>query len=138
MKRIATFSFAVALMISFSLMPVGAANRIKRDQAAVSFPETVKLLGVLLRGDYVIVHDEEMMALGEACTYVYTSDYGQPGKLIISFQWRSAFRSPEHSTSRRCCSSCRPRCSLYPVNRSLSGCVLEREAGMHAKQNGSC
>ncbi|PYP86565.1 MAG: hypothetical protein DMF61_12860 [Blastocatellia bacterium AA13] len=85
MKRIATFSFAVALMISFSLMPVGAANRIKRDQAAVSFPETVKLLGVLLRGDYVIVHDEEMMALGEACTYVYTSDSGQPGKLVISF-----------------------------------------------------
>ena len=86
MKRLFVFFFAFAfLMITFSFEPAMTASSAAREQAAVSFPETVKLLNVLLRGDYVIVHDEEMMAKGEPCTYVYRSDSGQPGQLVVAF-----------------------------------------------------
>ena len=85
MKRLAVLFFGFALMISFTFAPAGAAKPNPRDQAAVSFPETVKLLSVFLRGDYVIVHDEDLMAKGQPCTYIYRSESGQPGKLVIAF-----------------------------------------------------
>jgi hypothetical protein len=42
-------------------------------------------MGVLLRGEYLIVHDEERMAKGEPCTYVYRRKEGHAGKLVVSF-----------------------------------------------------
>ena len=85
MKRLTVFFLGFALLISFTFAQAGAARSTTREQALVNFPETVKLLSVLLRGDYVIVHDEEMMSMGEPCTYIYRSESGQPGKLVLSF-----------------------------------------------------
>ena len=42
-----------------------------RESAVVEFADLVKLGGVLLRGEYLVVHDEQRMANGEACTYIY-------------------------------------------------------------------
>lgn len=53
----------------------------KSERATVEFTETVKLLGVMLKGEYFIVHDEDLMAKGEDCTYVYDAS----GKLVVSF-----------------------------------------------------
>ena len=60
--------------------------------AVVEFPGKVKLLGVILKGEYVFVHDEERMARGEACTYIYTNRAGQPGRLVVSFHCRPVER----------------------------------------------
>ena len=38
-------------------------------------------MGVMLRGEYLFVHDDEKMAKGLDCTYVYDS----AGKLVVSF-----------------------------------------------------
>ena len=101
MKRLAVLFFGFALMISFTFTQAGAANSNIREQAAVSFPETVKLLNVLLRGDYVIVHDEALMAYGLPCTYVYRSESGEPGKLVVSFHCEHVERDKvEHFTAR--------------------------------------
>ena len=101
MKRLAVLFFGLALMISFTFARAGAARSTTREQAAVSFPETVKLINVLLRGDYVIVHDEELMANGLPCTYVYRSESGQPGKLVVSFHCVHVEREKvEHFTVR--------------------------------------
>jgi hypothetical protein len=55
------------------------------DWAVVEFPDQVKLLNVILKGEYLFVHDEEKMAAGQDCTYVYSHDKGKQGKLIVSF-----------------------------------------------------
>lgn len=67
----------------FAAQIKGGAPRL--EKAAVEFTETVKLLDVLLKGEYIFVHDDDKMAKGEDCTYVYTSDRGRQGKLVTSF-----------------------------------------------------
>jgi hypothetical protein len=53
----------------------------KQERATVEFTQTVKLLDVFLKGEYLIVHDEDKMAKGEDCTYLYD----RSGKLVVSF-----------------------------------------------------
>jgi hypothetical protein len=57
-----------------------------REQFSVMFPDLVRLQGALLKGSYIIVHDEERMAHGKDCLYVYTSVKGEPGKLVTSYR----------------------------------------------------
>jgi hypothetical protein len=56
------------------------------QKAVVEFTEPVKLLGVILKGSYLFLHDEGKMARGEPCSWVYAR--GQTGKfdrLVASF-----------------------------------------------------
>jgi len=83
MKRLLfAASMFTALVITIGVFTAQAkTERKNNDRAIVEFTETVKLLGVFLKGDYVIVHDEDRMAKGEACTYVYDAK----GALVVSF-----------------------------------------------------
>jgi hypothetical protein len=69
-----------ALMIG-ALVTSAATETKKTERATIQFTEPVKLLNVMLKGEYTFVHDEEKMAKGEDCTYIYDSS----GKLIVSF-----------------------------------------------------
>ena len=62
------------------------AGRIQK--AKVEFTEPLKLKNVILRGEYQFVHDEDKMAKGEACTYIYDA----AGKLVISFHCEPVVR----------------------------------------------
>lgn len=73
---------AAAIVVAVSAK---AENAPKRESAIVEFTNTVKLVDVLLRGQYLIVHDEERMAKGEACTYVYRGTAEKVDKLVTSF-----------------------------------------------------
>ena len=53
----------------------------KLQKAKVEFTETIKLKDVMLRGEYLFVHDDEKLAKGLDCTYIYDSS----GKLVVSF-----------------------------------------------------
>ncbi|MEK6302388.1 MAG: hypothetical protein AABO41_16885 [Acidobacteriota bacterium] len=56
------------------------------QKAAVEFTEPVKLLGVILRGSYLFLHDEAKMERGEPCTSVYgRGETGKFDKLVASF-----------------------------------------------------
>ena len=71
---------------SFSTRSVGrvsAANN--KERGVVTFTQTVQLLNVTLKGQYLFVHDDAAMARGEACTYVYKGLVAEPSKLVISF-----------------------------------------------------
>ncbi len=87
MKRI---SFAM-LIIGLIAMTGGVfANPVnpdkpRKEKAVVEFAQTVKWMDVLLRGEYLIVHDEEAMAQGKPCTYVYKGNKEQADKLVLSF-----------------------------------------------------
>jgi hypothetical protein len=81
--------FAVILALALVGQPLTTANGgvspLHKEQAIVEFKTPVKLMHVILEGEYLFVHDEDKMQAGEACTYVYKSEGGIPGKLVISF-----------------------------------------------------
>jgi len=74
------------VMLAFANAPdVNGMNKIsQREEAVVEFTETVKLQGVLLRGQYMIYHDDTKMAAGEPCLSIYTMKAGKRDKLVIS------------------------------------------------------
>jgi hypothetical protein len=43
------------------------------------------LLGVVLKGRYLVIHHEGLMQQGKPCTYFYTLDGDTQGKLVASF-----------------------------------------------------
>lgn len=79
--------FLLAGSMLFALMMVGAfaaharTDSKSNERATVQFTETYKLLGVFLKGEYLVVHDEGRMAKGEDCTYLYD----RSGVLVVSF-----------------------------------------------------
>ena len=76
-----------AVMLSTSSAPsvTNAANAVKKKSAVMRFDQPVKLMGLTLKGEYLIVHDDAAMARGEACTFVYKGVAEDPGKLVVSF-----------------------------------------------------
>ena len=84
-----------ALSLSSSLIsPVNSAAALdKRERATTIFYEPVTVLGVTLRGEYLFVHDDEAMARGEACTYIYKGLEETPRKLAVSFHCTPALRA---------------------------------------------
>jgi hypothetical protein len=75
-------SLLAALIITIGVLAVQAKTEAgKGERATVEFTDTVKLKGVFLRGQYLIVHDEEKMAKGEDCSYFYD----RSGRLVVSF-----------------------------------------------------
>ena len=88
MKRIVYILFVlfIASTLSSGLWPSSSGIAApRRESAVVEFAETVKLNGVLLRGQYLIVHDEERMARGEPCTYFYRGNRQDEAKLVTAF-----------------------------------------------------
>src|SRR5262249_20957640 len=73
------------IMASGAFAASGRANNPQIEKAKVRFDDPVKLLDVTLKGEYLFVHDEDKMARGEPCTYVYTHVAGQEDKLVLSF-----------------------------------------------------
>jgi hypothetical protein len=88
MKRILLVSLVMlgALAVSGGPGSTGRGKAASRFQSAVvEFDQTVRLQGVLLRGQYLIAHEEELMAYGEPCTYIYHGTQVNPSRLVIAF-----------------------------------------------------
>jgi hypothetical protein len=83
MKRLlVTTSMLAALVITIGVFTAHARTEAKKtERATIQFNEPVKLLNVILKGEYLFVHDEAKMASGQDCTYVYDKS----GKLVASF-----------------------------------------------------
>src|SRR6185369_13539576 len=81
MKRLIFTASILAALVTVIGVAAARTNPAPKERASVEFTQTVKLGDALLKGNYYIVHDEERMAKGEDCTYVYDS----AGKLVVSF-----------------------------------------------------
>jgi hypothetical protein len=75
----------VMLALVFAVPARASTEYQQREETVVEFTETVKLMGVLLRGQYLIYHDDDKMAEGEACLYIYSMKAGKRDKLVASF-----------------------------------------------------
>jgi len=86
MKRMILAIPLLMVMLAFANAPTanGMNNISQREEAVVEFTETVKLQGVLLRGQYLIFHDDTKMEAGEPCLSIYTMKAGKRDKLVIS------------------------------------------------------
>ena len=86
------------LLASLAFISAPAANRMtgnpQREEAVVEFTELVKLQGVLLRGQYLIYHDDEMMEAGKPCLYIYTMKAGKRDQLVIAVHCEPVERKP--------------------------------------------
>jgi hypothetical protein len=90
----------------------GGTNKgVPREQALVEFTKQVKLLGVFLKGNYVVVHDEDRMAQEGACLFVYRLENGKPGKLVVSYHCEPVSRAAVNQFTVRLAS----RTSVYDV-----------------------
>ena len=83
--------FAVALSSSSAVVSK-TSNAPRKQKAVVQFNEPVRLQGVMLKGEYLFVHDEAAMMRGEACTFVYEGDAEIGGKLVVSFHCTTVAR----------------------------------------------
>jgi hypothetical protein len=95
MKRLFVF-ISVLAAIALSAMPLRTTTRAAgvphKESATVEFTEPLRVLNVVLKGKYLIVHDDEKMAAGEACTYIYETKTGAAGKLVVSFHCTPVMR----------------------------------------------
>src|SRR6185295_10328437 len=83
-----------ALTLSSSLMSSGnAANAAKKQRAMMTFNEPVKLMGITLKGNYLFVHNEEAMARGAECSYIYKGSAEISDNLVVSFHCTPAERA---------------------------------------------
>jgi hypothetical protein len=80
-------AMAISTQVSFAVAaPPG------RQMSVVDIQDKTKLLKAVLQGKYIFVHDDDRMARGEPCFYVYeyTEDQtgkpeARPDKLVVSF-----------------------------------------------------
>jgi hypothetical protein len=84
---------AVTLSSGSAPSVANAANAAKKERAVMKFTQPVKLMGVTLMGEYLFVHDDEAMARGQACTFVYKGVAENPNKLVVSFHCTPAERT---------------------------------------------
>ena len=88
MKRLSFMFFGLfgLLALNVSVWPSGSSIAAgSSESAVVEFAETVKLQGALLRGEYLVLHDEQRMARGEPCTYIYRGNQLDETKLVVAF-----------------------------------------------------
>jgi hypothetical protein len=83
---------AVILSSSSATSVTNAANSAMKERAVIKFDQPVKLMGATLKGAYLFVHDDEAMARGEACTFVYKGEAENARNLVLSFHCTPAAR----------------------------------------------
>jgi hypothetical protein len=93
--------FGALIIGSSSTSVSNAAGGGQKQRALMQFAQPVKVQGVILKGEYLFVHDDEAMARGEACTYIYKGNAAVPSKLVVSFHCTPAERTKvSHFTVR--------------------------------------
>jgi len=88
-------AFILVFTLANSSAPTvtNAADSSKKEMAVMKFNYTVTLMDVSLKGEYLFVHDDEAMARGEACTYIYRGVNESPKNLVASFHCIPAART---------------------------------------------
>lgn len=91
MTLIVSIGAAVVLM-GTALARLAVAQTPKKDVAVVDLADKTKVMKEVLQGKYIFVHDDEAMAKGQPCFYVYKYSQDAAGKpdikpenLVLSF-----------------------------------------------------
>lgn len=87
MKRIILTSLIVSLLTigGIARTPKSPAQAQGKEIAVVEFTDKTKIQDKVLQGTYIFEHDDERMAKGEPCMYIYLSEKGKPGERVAAF-----------------------------------------------------
>lgn len=78
-----------------------AATDVQKRRAVTQFNNPVTVQGVVLKGQYLFVHDNAAMNRGDACTFIYQGEVEVPDKLVASFHCTHVERAKvKHFTLR--------------------------------------
>jgi hypothetical protein len=112
MKRlILAIPLLLASLAFINAPAAGMTDKPQREEAVVEFTELVKLQGVLLRGQYLILHDDAKMQAGEPCLYVYTMKAGKRDQFVIALHCEPV----EREKAKQFTVLITPRYSAYTV-----------------------
>ena len=91
---------AILCAIAFGVCAIAFAAPPGKDMAVVDIPEKTMLMKTALLGKYIFIHDDEKMAKGEPCFYIYEYSENQagkpevlPDKLVTSFHCQPITRA---------------------------------------------
>ena len=94
MKRFLLMSLAVAaiaIVVGAQALRAHAAPPGK-DMSVVDLTDKTRVMKTILQGKYIFIHDDEKMAKGDACFYIYEYNVdaagqpeAKPDKLVVSF-----------------------------------------------------
>lgn len=80
--------------LSIGVAPsISNAGSPRTQRAVMRFNRPVQLIDVTLKGEYLFVHDDDAMARGEACTFVYKGTGANARNLVLSFHCLPAERT---------------------------------------------
>jgi len=86
MKTVFFVSVALCALIFGSVSwKSTAASDVQKRKAVAEFPRPVTVQGIVLKGQYLFVHDDAAMNRGDACTFIYEGVAEVPDKLVTSF-----------------------------------------------------
>jgi len=84
-----TFVFISVLLCTLIFGSVSwkstAATDVQKRKAVAEFAKPVIVQGVVLKGQYLFVHDDAAMSRGDACTYIYKGVAEVRANLVTSF-----------------------------------------------------
>lgn len=83
---------AVAMAI-FAVAATTGSSSAARKSAAFDFERPTLIAGTVVSGQVIIVHDDDRMARGEACTSVYRSHRGRQGAKLVEFMCKPISRT---------------------------------------------
>lgn len=87
---------AVAMAI-FAVATTTGSSSAARKSATFDFQRPTLIADTVVRGQTIIVHDDDRMARGEACTTVYRSRNGRRGAKLVEFMCKPISRTAPSS-----------------------------------------
>lgn len=99
MKNLFLFITSLCVLgLSISVAPsTSNAGGPRTERAVMRFNQPVQLMDVTLNGEYLFVHDDDAMARGDACTFVYKGTGANARNLVVSFHCLPAERTKADS-----------------------------------------
>lgn len=103
MKRLFIFVFVVSVITFLPLPTLQAQTQHQHSPGAVQeiakvrFNEMYKLKGVLLFGDYLVMHDDVKKANGEECVLFYRVKSDGSKELVVSYHCEAVTREKAKS-----------------------------------------
>lgn len=87
---------AIATAI-FAVATTTGSSRAARKSAAFDFKQPTLIAGTVVSGPVIIVHDDDRMAKGEACTTVYHAKNGREGAKLVEFMCKPVTRPAQQA-----------------------------------------
>jgi hypothetical protein len=99
MKKLLLFVALLAVTVFSGGLAATTSNAkdVHKERGIMKFNQPVSVLGVVLKGEYLFVHDNDANARGETCTFIYKGTVESLENLVAFFHCTPAIRAKAKS-----------------------------------------